>query len=98
MFGPPATDKVAMVATGNKTNLDAVRLIVNSQASQLCDGAHVLFLIAAYREKQTRQQLLLESIQDVRLVLVGVQGSVQLRTGASVYHLGIMASGNEVGL
>src|SRR5438093_2709280 len=44
-----------------------------------------------------RQKTLLQSEQDVRLVLVGIDGSVQLRAMLACYQTSVMTCGHEIG-
>ncbi len=85
------------VLLADEADAGAVRLVTGYQADLHGHAPHRGFLQFTQREAYPCQLLLIQPVQKIALVLVGVQGSQQLQCARMTAHPGVVTGGNAVG-
>src|SRR5262245_580176 len=75
--GLPTLDERRVIAVGNETDLLAVGLLGDCQPQATCLPAHLGLGERAHRKHRTRELLLRQRKEEVRLILVGIHAALQ---------------------
>ena len=90
-------DERAVVAAGDEADVGAVGLVGHGEVVALGDGADLVLAQLADREAGHREGALAEGVEEVGLVLVGVEAAVQGGAAVDIRDARVVAGGEPVG-